>query len=109
VPSLHPLDALAPLIAPSPVSWWPPAPGWWFLAAGLLGCLLLWRIKPWRRQRQDNAVAEAPLEPQRQIALDELAQLSKPYDGQPRSEERRVGKECRSRWWPQDSQQKKKR
>ncbi|OCX20102.1 hypothetical protein BBI09_06935 [Stutzerimonas xanthomarina] len=80
---MNPLDELAPLIAPAPVSWWPPAPGWWFLATGLLGCLLLWRIKPWRRQRQDNAVAEAPLEPQRQIALDELAQLSKPYDGQP--------------------------
>src|SRR5204862_964295 len=23
-----------------------------------------------------------------------------PLEGQPRSEERRVGKECRSRWWP---------
>lgn len=80
---MNPLDQLAPLIAPAPVTWWPPAPGWWLLAAGLLGCLLLWRIKPWRRQRKDIAAAEAPLEPQRQIALDELAQLSKPYDGQP--------------------------
>src|SRR5690242_21816030 len=25
----------------------------------------------------------------------------------PRSEERRVGKECRSRWWPKDEQNKK--
>ena len=80
---MNPLDQLAPLIAPAPVHWWPPAPGWWFLAAALLGCVLLWRLRPWVRQRKESAEAEAPLEPQRQIALTELAQLTKPYGGQP--------------------------
>lgn len=80
---MNPLDQLAPLIAPSPVNWWPPAPGWWFLAASLLGCVLLWRLKPWARERKDSASAESLLEPQRLIALAELAQLTKPYGGQP--------------------------
>ena len=29
---MNPLDQLEPLIAPAPISWWPPAPGWWLLA-----------------------------------------------------------------------------
>lgn len=32
---MNPLDQLHPLIAPAPVSLWPPAPGWWLLLAVL--------------------------------------------------------------------------
>ncbi|MEK0362891.1 DUF4381 domain-containing protein [Pseudomonas sp. CBC3] len=78
------LDQLEPLMAPAPISAWPPAPGWWFLAALLLSLVLLVRLRPWQRwKRDDTTEAEPPLEPQRQIALDELAQLNKPYGGQP--------------------------
>ncbi|MBC8648288.1 DUF4381 domain-containing protein [Pseudomonas sp. MTM4] len=78
------LDQLEPLMAPAPISAWPPAPGWWFLAALLLSLVLLVRLRPWQRwKRDDTNEAEPPLEPQRQIALDELAQLNKPYGGQP--------------------------
>lgn len=78
------LDQLEPLMAPAPISAWPPAPGWWFLAALLLSLVLLVRLRPWQRwKREDTTEAESPLEPQRQIALDELAQLNKPYGGQP--------------------------
>lgn len=77
---------LEPLIAPAPVSWWPLAPGWWFLAALLLSLVLLVRLRPWRRWKgKAIAPAETSLDPQRQTALQELAQLSKPYGGQPAS------------------------
>jgi hypothetical protein len=79
------LDQLQPLIAPAPVDWWPPAPGWWLLL--LLIPLLVWAI--WRlrsvlpvvkvRQRR----SEQPLDPVRVAALAELASLPKPYDGAP--------------------------
>ncbi len=78
------LDQLEPLIAPPPISGWPPAPGWWFLAALMLSILLLLRLRPWQGwQRHQAAETEAIIDPQRQIALDELAQLNKPYGGQP--------------------------
>lgn len=78
------LDQLEPLMAPAPISAWPPAPGWWFLAALLLSLVLLVRLRPWQRWKRDETTeAEPPLEPQRQIALDELARLNKPYGGQP--------------------------
>mgnify|MGYP000592588892 CR=1 FL=1 len=38
---MNPLDQLHPLIAPAPVSLWPPAPGWWLLLAVLP---LLWLL-----------------------------------------------------------------
>lgn len=79
------LEQLDPLIAPPPISAWPPAPGWWFLAALILTFVLLLRLKPWRRLRRESArqPTEAVIDPQRQAALDELTQLSKPYGGQP--------------------------
>ena len=69
---MNPLDKLEPLIAPAPISWWPPAPGWWLLA------LLLPVHLPRKAAEQST---EAPLDPLRQAALSELERLSKPYDG----------------------------
>lgn len=78
------LGQLEPLIMPAPVVWWPPAPGWWFLAAMILSIVLLVRLRPWQRLRRRSAIdAEPEIDPQRHIALIELAQLDKPYDGQP--------------------------
>ncbi|GAC1033808.1 DUF4381 domain-containing protein [Pseudomonas sp. No.21] len=81
---MNPLDQLEPLIAPAAVPWWPPAPGWWVLAA-LLPVLLwgLWRLRHRLPRRQRGERAEQPLEPMREAALRELAQLRKPYDGAP--------------------------
>lgn len=50
---------------PAPVSWWPPAPGWWLLALILLlASLLAWL---WLRHRRQRRWARA--------ALAELAEL----------------------------------
>lgn len=49
-----PLAALRPLHLPEPVSWWPPAPGWWVLALlGLVtaGATVWW----WLRGRARRA------------------------------------------------------
>lgn len=75
------LERLEPLITPPPPGWWPPAPGWWLLAL-LLPPLLWagWRLQQrWRQSRQ--APAPATLDPLRQAALAELAQLTKPWGG----------------------------
>ncbi|EJO93561.1 hypothetical protein A471_12453 [Ectopseudomonas mendocina DLHK] len=79
---MNPIDQLLPPIDPPPVLWWPPAPGWWLLAVllPLLGWGLWHLLQRWRR-RQRKVVVEQPLDPLRQAALQELAQLRKPYDG----------------------------
>jgi hypothetical protein len=77
------LDQLDPLIAPAPISGWPPAPGWWFLAALILSIFLLLRLRPWQRRQYQATEAEPAIEPQRQVALDELSQMNRPYGGQP--------------------------
>ncbi|MCQ4324549.1 DUF4381 domain-containing protein [Stutzerimonas stutzeri] len=83
---MNSLDQLAPLIEPAPISWWPPAPGWWLL--GLLLALALgalWQLLRHLPRHKPRTANEPPLDPQRQEALDELARLSKPYGGQPAS------------------------
>jgi hypothetical protein len=55
-----PLSQLRDIHLPMPISWWPPAPGWWALAAVLLillGILGLWF---WRRH-QRNAYRRSAL------------------------------------------------
>jgi hypothetical protein len=77
---VNPLEQLEPLIAPAPISWWPPAPGWWVLAALLP--LLLWGLVRLLKRLPRNAVSasrEAALDPLRQAALHELERLQKPY------------------------------
>jgi len=77
---VNPLEQLEPLIAPAPISWWPPAPGWWVLAALLP--LLLWGLVRLLKRLPRKAVSashEAALDPLRQAALHELEQLQKPY------------------------------
>lgn len=75
------LDQLQPTIAPSPVSWWPPAPGWWALL--VLVPLLLWGLCYLRRRLPQRQTREQALDPLRLAALEELASLTRPYDGQP--------------------------
>lgn len=48
---------------PDPVSWWPPAPGWWVVAGALATAMVFAGIFAWRRrtrlQRRALAVLEA--------------------------------------------------
>ena len=81
---MNPLDQLEPLLAPAPVVWWPPAPGWWILAL-VLPLLLagLWRLRRHWSTKATPTDRQQALDPLRQAALDELARLRKPYDGAP--------------------------
>lgn len=65
-----PLVGLRPYQLPEPISWWPPAPGWWLLlAAGLITlAVLLWQR---RHARQQHSPAT--------LALRELAALDATY------------------------------
>lgn len=56
------VNMLEPLRAPAPVSWWPPAPGWWLLATLallLLGLALRWL---WRFHRRGAPLRAARAE-----------------------------------------------
>ncbi|UVJ42632.1 DUF4381 domain-containing protein [Pseudomonas sp. LS1212] len=78
------LEQLQPLIAPPPISAWPPAPGWWALLVLLpLFAWGLWRLRRYWPLRSRQAPTEQPLDPIRLEALAELARLPKPYDGAP--------------------------
>lgn len=45
-----PLNELRDIHLPDPISWWPPAPGWWIAVCLTIGCVLLaiWAIRRWR-------------------------------------------------------------
>lgn len=62
---------LRDLHLPEAIGWWPPAPGWWALAALLVGGLALAALALYRRHRRG-----AP----RRLALSELARLRSAYE-----------------------------
>ncbi|NOS90156.1 MAG: DUF4381 domain-containing protein [Methylococcaceae bacterium] len=51
MPTQTPLP-LKDLHLPAPIGWWPPAPGWWLLAAFLLLCVALGCWAYWRFTRK---------------------------------------------------------
>jgi len=62
VPALNnPLSGLRDIHLPAPVSFWPPAPGWWMLAVGLLVFLALglWWWRRYRRHRYRRQAMKA--------------------------------------------------
>jgi hypothetical protein len=70
------LANLRGLALPGSVAWWPPQPGWWLLAAGLLalmGCGVAWLV----RRHRANAYRRAALRALPQTAPAALADLLK--------------------------------
>ncbi|SRR6056297_701161 len=58
----NPLQALHPLREPAAVGWWPPAPGWWFLAVLCLVLLTALGVWGWRRRRRNRYRRQAMTE-----------------------------------------------
>jgi hypothetical protein len=59
-PAADPLAGLRGYRLPEPVSWWPPAPGWWLLVLlglVLLGLALVWILRRRRRRAPARAAA----------------------------------------------------
>lgn len=68
------LSQLKDIAEPAPVSWWPPAPGWWLLAILILALLIglcVWLVARWRNNRF------------RKLALQELSSIRLRYQEQP--------------------------
>jgi len=66
------LSNLRDIVQPAPVSFWPPAPGWWIVAIAILAGLALLLARQIVRHRHDAY---------RRQALRELAALPAPLDG----------------------------
>jgi len=67
-----PLAALHPIHLPQPISWWPPAPGWWVLLFALL-LLAVVAVFVWRRHR--NGLHKPSLKSIINSALDEYSNV----------------------------------
>lgn len=58
------LENLRDIHLPAPINWWPPAPGWWILAAIIIGVAIALSMWLWRRahKRRYRKIALAQLE-----------------------------------------------
>jgi Domain of unknown function (DUF4381) len=53
------LSKLHDIVIPAAAPWWPPAPGWWVIAIGLLAALAVASLQAWRRHRANAYRREA--------------------------------------------------
>lgn len=53
------LQNLNDIVMPTPVSWWPLAPGWYVVAALIMAVLLVLGMRRWKRWRQNRYRGQA--------------------------------------------------
>ena len=78
-----PLVQLKDIHLPPPVSWWPPAPGWWLVGVCLLGLLgwggyLLWKFfrrGQYRREALAGLRRLRDADPGQRVLLEEVSRL----------------------------------
>lgn len=71
------LENLHDIVTPAPVSWWPPAPGWWALAAALLIAAGILGFRSWQTWRANTYRRVALGRLQRATTLGEIAEILK--------------------------------
>lgn len=76
------IEQLQPIAVPPPISWWPPALGWWILVATSLSVIVFWRYVQHRRLQHNHLKQVNAIDPLREKALQQLHSLTKPYDGE---------------------------
>ena len=74
-----PIEQLQPIIYPEPISWWPPALGWWLLLGLIVIVLVSAYYATQMRQKKPAALPEDPI---RDSALQQLHALPAPYGGE---------------------------
>jgi len=53
------LQNLHDIVVPAPVEWWPPAPGWFFVMAGVLFAVLLLGYRGWKHWSRNRYRGQA--------------------------------------------------
>ena len=101
------LDHLRDIVEPGPVSWWPPAAGWWMVFALLAAAVVAFAWRAWRTWRANSYRRSALRELASATEVEQIADILKrtALVAYPRTEVAALSGTTWSQWLGQTSQQ----